>query len=162
MIDVLKGKFAVAYKAIALPNTAMVEAWIVDAAGWSPAWHHYFVCVGHLRDLPGWDTPASKRFTQATHEFRVDAMDSAKQPKADDPKTWSLLSPANAVWQFTCNSDELAADVCKKLVMECIGMDGHHSGLCLETQGIRVNEVTANEYWRERMKALLPEGTRIE
>lgn len=161
MIEVLKGKI-VAYKAIPVPDTAMVEAWIVHAPGWSLAWSDYFVCVGHLRDLPGWPTPADKRFPQATHEFRVDAMDSAKGPKADDPKTWSLLSPANAVWQFVCANDEYAASVCRELVMECIGFDGRESALCLETEGIRVNGGTAKEYWRERLKSFLPLGARIE
>lgn len=163
MIEVLKGKFGVAYQAVPIPDTAMVAAWIVDdAKRMNPIWWHYFVCMGHLRDLPGWPQPAHKRFPQATHELRVDAMDSQKQPTADDPKTWSLLSPENVVWQFVCDSDERAANALKSLTMECIGMDGHHSGLCLETEGIRVNNMTAKEYWRERLKLLLPEGTRIE
>ncbi len=161
MIEVLKGKFAVAYQATKPPGTAMIEAWIVHQDGWSPCWSHYFATIGHLRNEPGM-ARADKRFPQATHEFRVDAMDSAREPKADDPKTWCLLSPANVIWQFDSATDEQAAEVCKKLVMECIGMDGHHSGLCLETEGIRVNQHTAKEYWRERLKALLPPGARIE
>lgn len=160
MIEVLKGKL-IAMKAICPEQSAMVEGWIVDAPGWSPLWHHYFVCVGHLRDLPGMQI-ASKRFTQATHELRVDALDPAKYPKPDDPKTWAFLSPPNVVWQFACDTDEQAAKACLSLVSECIGMDGHQSALCLETEGIRVNDMTAKEYWRERLKLVLPPGTRIE
>ena len=161
MIPVYKGKYAVAYKAVQPEGASLVEGWIINQEGLSPCWSHYFCCVGHLRDAPGL-SKATKRFPQATHELRVDAMDSAKHPRADDPKTWSMLTPANVIWQFVSDSDERAAAVCRELVLECIGFDGRQSALCLEPEGVRVNDGTAREYWRERLKRLLPEGTRIE
>lgn len=162
MIEVLKGLHT-ATQAKKPEVSSMVDGWIIHAKGISPAWEHYFLCIGHLRDYPGW-TKADKRFPQATHELRLDAMDSARNPVADDHKSWCFLSPPNVVWQFVCASDDEAGVICRALVREAIDFGNAHYALsvCLETEGIRVNNMTAKEYWRERLKLLLPPGTRIE
>lgn len=139
-----------------LGTRTIVEGWLIEYPGWSPAWWHFLVVVNHLRDVPDVKR-ATKRFQQATHELVVMGLDPTACPIATDPATWRHLEPVNAVWQFVA-TDEQAAAACAQLAREAI--DGK---LCLETQGISVKDVgTASDQWAKRLSELLPKGARIE
>jgi hypothetical protein len=130
----------------------VVEGWLMDIPGWSPAWHHFMLTVVHLRDVKG-TPPANKLFPQATHEMLLQAMDSEAKPDPQNPDTWKFLQPANWVAQFTCPDDNTAAQACRGLAFVCL--DGK---LALELQGIRGSK----EHWDQNLKLLLPPGSRIE
>ena len=129
---------------------ACIEAWILDAPGWSPAWRHFMVAVITLADMDGIGR-ATKRWPGATHEITVQAMDSEKLPLPTDQSTWSCLSPVNVVWQFVA-TDQDAGMACRALT--ALALEG---GLCLETQGI----TGAHDQWAQWIKRLLP-NTRVE
>jgi hypothetical protein len=133
-------------------GTALVEAWILDAKGHSPAWWHFMIAVIHLRDVENLGR-ATKRFPQATHELTVQALDSQTLPLPSDKRTWKFLTPVNVVWQFTANDDAQAALACRKLAVQAL-----EGQLFLEPQGVS----GAQDHWAMWLKSCLSPGARIE
>lgn len=98
---------------------AHLAGWLVHAPGQSPAWEHYAVNVVHLRRGEGLPEPRL-RFPEATHEFIVCALDPGLGPRADAPETLQALHPLNHVEQFGGLTDEIAVQVCERLVDEFV------------------------------------------
>ncbi len=88
-------------------HTATVAAWFLDCPGQSPAWRHYGLSVIHLRPIEGMQSPVIN-IPGATHEVLLLAFDPQGSPVADDPETWSFLTPINVSEQIQLPSDEKA------------------------------------------------------
>lgn len=89
---------------------ATIRSWFFLCPGQSPAWENYVLHLIHLRDIPG-VPPANKVSPEMTHEILFAALDPSKDPKPENMKSWSFLSPFNACEQFEVESDEKAIEM---------------------------------------------------
>jgi len=98
---------------------AQLASWLLECPGQSAAWRHYHLAVIHLRPIEG-VKPADIRREGATHEIMLVALDSEKNPVADDASTWRWLSPVNLVEQIIGVNDEDAVDIAQAAVRKIL------------------------------------------
>lgn len=111
---------------------AWLAGWLIEARGVHPFWHHWHLSACHLRDVPGLPR-AVIHAPGVTHELICYALDSARDPRPDDPQTWCRLDPYNFAFQFVASSDERARSFCDavagalvagQLFLEPMGIQG--------------------------------------
>lgn len=86
---------------------AGVARWFLHCPGQSAGWDHYLLTTIHLRPIDGVPAHLIQAAT-VTHELIVVALDPARDPVAEDPSTWSFLSPWNTVEQLELPDDDAA------------------------------------------------------
>jgi hypothetical protein len=128
-----KGAFGTLWR-VAKPDPAKLErpdheaslgVWLLTVPSAHPMWHSYALAVISLRDIPG-VPPASKQYSEATHELLLMALDpGVSLPDPDDALHFKLayLTPPNLVEQFHGVTDEQAVQIGELLARSFI--DGH-------------------------------------
>lgn len=109
---------------------ASIALWLLNISGPSPAWDHYALSIIDLNDYPGVPM-AVKHHSEAEFEIMFCAVDSNKNPQADDINSIHFLNPINYLEQFHGVSSEKAAQVARVMVKAFV--DG---SLFPEPQGI--------------------------
>ena len=89
-------------------NPATLDAWIITADHWHPAWSQYLLCLISLADVEG-APPAKKRTPDVTHELLVVVLNPDHGPyDASTVRPGGLhhLTPVNIAEQFTATDDQ--------------------------------------------------------
>ncbi|WP_060879973.1 hypothetical protein [Streptomyces scabiei] len=110
--DTLTGSYGTAHR---IPTAhyreehpGALDAWIITAEHWHPAWSQYLLCLMTLADIDG-IPPAKKRTPGVTHELIVVVLNPDHGPyDAATVRAGQLqhLTPVNIAEQFTATDDQ--------------------------------------------------------
>jgi hypothetical protein len=123
--DTYTGQHGTAHRIPAATYTstpATLDAWILTAPGYHPAWTQYLLALVTLADMPGIPT-AHKQRPDTTHELIVMTLDPHPRPydaPTLHPENLRFLLPVNISEQVTATDDqarELTA-LCARAVCE--------------------------------------------
>jgi hypothetical protein len=103
-------------------NPAALDAWIITAACWHPAWSQYLLCLISLADLDD-VPPVTKSTPDVTHELLVVALNPDHGPydaSTVRPDGLHHLTPVNIASQFTATDDQARriAHLCARAVVD--------------------------------------------
>jgi len=126
------------------PETS-IAFWLLHIPGISPAWDHYALSVVGLQDRLG-IPKAVKKYPEAEYEIMFCAVDSSKNPRADDVNSIHFLQPLNYIDQFHGVSSEKAAQVARVIVKAFV-----EGSLFPEPQGV----VGAKKLFRQTLELAL-------
>ncbi|MFD9107161.1 hypothetical protein [Streptomyces bottropensis] len=124
--DTLTGSYGTAHRIPAdhyrEENAAALDAWIITADHWHPAWSQYLLCLITLADLD--EMPPAKKYAPGvTHELLVVALNPDHGPydaTTVRPDGLHHLTPVNIADQFTATDDQALriTQLCARAVVD--------------------------------------------
>jgi hypothetical protein len=105
-------------------HLATLANWFVWAPPAHPLWPHYILSCVHLRDIEGQSKPPHRRFSDASHEVLLIALNPQLGPWTAEnvvekllarPERSPYLRPLNACEQFSHATDDQAIELTRSL-----------------------------------------------